>query len=481
MPAKENSLMQDDDERGNKEKSLKWKFAFVLPALFFLFVGAFTNNFLINEWTQNKLQNEHFPNMSKTSSFDACNDTNHSDPTYINYKSVQHDTALWVMYFSLAQHVPNILVNMILIGYTDTYGRTFLFILAACGLCIKYCVITIIIHFNASLLYVTAMYGVDGCMGSNYALFAVSFSYVADITDTNNHRVLAVVVVEGTLVFASIVSSLLSGYFIQTLGYGFFKTAVISSSSCFLGFSIIVLLLPESLNKDRRRPSVPLLATIRNMFQFYISKEFKGKRLSYILLILSFFFAEIAVLNRTTIETLYFLGQPFCWGPSKIGVFTTTRYAALGIIGLGSVNIFQLCMSNEAIAVLSTVSNIASFTVEAFATTNLMIYMVPVTGVLSFVMVPLIRGMMSAMTDPDKQGAMFSSIATIDVLSSIAASFSENEIYAVTYSLMNGFVFLIMAGFCVIDCILLTAYYVLRKMKANGSVSPMYEVRDDTR
>ncbi|XP_045190797.2 solute carrier family 46 member 3-like [Mercenaria mercenaria] len=475
MSAEADPLIQTEQGKEDRSISIKWKYITILPAMFFTFVGGGIFNFIINEWTQNKIQNEKFPNTTIKNNFEACNNTNHSDPVYINYKAVQQDTSIWLLYYSIAQHIPMFCVNTQLTGYTDTYGRKFLFVLATFGACAKYCVITAVIHFNASLLYVVAMYAFDGLLGSSYALYAVSFSYVADITHKDNHRVLGVVIIEATLLASAIVSSLLSGYFIETLGYGFFNTAVISSSICLIGFFITILLLPESLDKIKRRPPNSLLGTLKNMVQFYVSKDVKGKRLIYLLLLSSFFFAEIAGLNRSSIETLYFLGQPFCWGPSKIGVFTTTRYALLGVVGLGSLRLLQIFLSNEAIAVLSTVSYAASFMIEAFAKTNLLIYMVPVVGMFCFLMVPMIRGMMSTMTDPDKQGAMFSGIATIEVLSSISASLSLNEIYAVTYSFMNGFVFLVMAGFCVIDFALLLNVYILRKCKNNNNEKQNYE------
>lgn len=454
-------------QNGDVEKStgMKWKYITILPAMFFLFVGNMLFNYIVNEWTQAKIQNDRFPNMSTDYSYEACNVTNHSDPTYINYKSVQQDTSIWMLYYSVAQHIPMFCVNTILTGYTDTYGRKFLFLLASFGMCVKFSVITAVIHFNASLLYITAMYGFDGLLGSSYALFAVAFSYIADITHQENHRVFGVVAMEATLVLTAISSSVLSGYFIQDLGLGFFNTAVISTSTCLLGFFIMILFLPETLDKSRRRPAKGLIGTIKTMVQFYISADFKGKRSIYVMLLLSFFFAELAAINRSNIETLYFLGQPFCWGPSKIGVFSMTRYVALGIIGLASLKLLQTCLSNEAIAVISTLSAIASLILEAYARTNLLIYMVPVTGTFSFLVVPVIRGMMSTITEPDKQGAMFSGVATIEVLSSISASLSLNEIYAETYSFMNGFVFLVMAAFCAIDCLLLCAVYYHRKVK----------------
>ena len=52
-------------------------------------------------------------------------------------------------------------------------------------------------------------------------------------------------------------------------------------------------------------------------------------------------------------------------------------------------------------------------------------------------------------------GAMFSSIAAIQIIGSIVAVTSENTIYSATVSVMDGFVFLVLAGFCVVQLILL--------------------------
>ena len=52
-------------------------------------------------------------------------------------------------------------------------------------------------------------------------------------------------------------------------------------------------------------------------------------------------------------------------------------------------------------------------------------------------------------------GSMFASLATVEVISSLTASVSENSIYSATVSFMNGFVFLAMAGFNLVDFILL--------------------------
>ena len=46
-------------------------------------------------------------------------------------------------------------------------------------------------------------------------------------------------------------------------------------------------------------------------------------------------------------------------------------------------------------------------------------------------------------------------MASVEVIGSITANISENTIYAVTVSVINGFVFFVMAGYIFIDLIML--------------------------
>lgn len=465
----ESSLLIQRDNSVNQVR-FQAKYALILPAMFFLFLGVFSNNYLINEWVQEKIKKEHFPDLSTNKNYSACGVKNHSDKTYQDYTIVQQTSARWITYFSIAQHVPTFFMNLILNGYTDTFGRKFLLVTAGFGMCVKFSIITTVIYLDASLIYVLVMFAVDGLLGSKYAVFATLFAYTADITQNDNQRIFSVVGLEILFVITTILSSYLTGLYVETLQLGFFNTAFINTASCVFGFVIILFLVPESLSNNRKRPAQKIIGSLKTLLQFYVGKDFKGKRLVYILLFFAFAFAELSGICRGKIETLYFLGQPFCWGPSKIGTYLMTQQAVVGVVGIISLKVFQKFLSNEVIAGMSNISNALSLIIEGIATTNLMIYMVPVAGIISFLVVPMIRGIMSVITDPDKQGAMFSSVAAVEVLSVCVGTMAENEIYAETYAFMNGFVFLIMSGFSVIDAVLMFVLYIIRKKQAQNSI-----------
>lgn len=437
-----------------------WKHGLILPSVFFALFGSSIFSYIVNEWTQHVIKTNLFPNESLAQSV-SCGVENKSDPVYVNYKHVQQQSADWSMSYTVAENIPALFLQLILPSYSDAYGRKFLLILTTLSLVLKATIVSLVVYFAASFWYIVAANILEGLMGGPFALFSATFSFVADITSSGKKRSTVIVFVETSLMLASVLGSYLCGYFIENANLGFFYTSLMASISCTVGFVIIVL-LPESLPKWKRTRPKSVTTTVRRISDFYVSKDFQGKRLSYILLLLGFFFTTLGGMNRSTMETIYFLGQPFCWDPSKISIFMLARHGAQSIVGVGLVPLLLKCISNEIISIISAASSTISFIIEAFAQTSLMIYMVPVTGMFSVLVIPMIRSIMSSMTSQDKQGAIFASIATIEVLSAIFASLTENETYSYTMSFMHGFVFIIMAIFSAVSMVMLIAYRCTR-------------------
>lgn len=450
--------------------SIPVKYMTIIPALAFVVLGIQMHTYAVNEWTQNEIRTENFPNTSFVRNFSACNESKHSSTAYTNYKKVQQESAEWIAFYNLALHAPALLSCLILPCYTDALGRRFLFILSSVGLITRCGLTCMVIYAHQSFLYVIGIYALDGILGSSYALYTVSYCYVADITHNNNQRVLAIVFIQFVVMATTVLSSLVAGYTIQIWDNGYLYTALLSLFISFVGFFIFAFLLPESLSEKHRRTLLSKFSPFKWCLDFYLGSETNGLVLCYILLLLAYAFSEFSgTENRAAVETLYFLGPPFCWGPSDIGIFQMTRHASQGILGLGCVKFFQKLMSNEAISILSSISTTSSFFVEAYASSTLMIYMVPVVGLFGFLLSPLICGIMSSTAPPNKQGSMLAGLVAIRILSSITASFTDNEIYAATVSDKNSFVFLIMAAFGLIDTILLVIFCCVKPYQALGA------------
>lgn len=458
MEKSEKEMMSyEKDDSGNTK--LTWRHYLIYPVVLGVYFSLIINGYVQHEWTQMMVRKDYFPN--ETANFSGCTNNNESDPRYQRYQTVQQVTAKWGMLFSLAEHVPATFSQMLLPPYTDAYGRKFLLVLATVAMALKNIGISLTVYFEASFWYLFAANVILGCGGTGFAFGSAAFSYTADITFTKTQRTIGVVATESCIMFAVVASAYCSGLFIETLGLGFFYTSVIGTVSTFL-MILMILLLDESLPAEKRSRPKPILESIKRMTDFYISKDFKGKRKAYILLVITFGVATIITINRGNMETLYFLGRPFCWGPSKIGIFSMVRHLSKTVCGLASIWLLQKYLSNATIGMIGSFSSIVSYTVEGLATTTLMIYMVPVTGVFTFLIVPMIRALMSALTPLDKQGAMFAGAATIEVLCTLIAHLTQNAIYSFSLTFMNGFVFLMCAAFSLLNMILM---YLIKRTK----------------
>lgn len=452
-----NKDLTSDKKSSEERMKLTWRHFLLFPALFGVMFSVVIVSFVQTEWTQHELRKEYFPN--KTSELSGCGESssnNSSDEQNEKHNTVQRLAAQWQMIFTLGEFIPAGITQTILPTYTDTFGRKFLMILSTAGVTVRVIGMCLTIYFEASFWFLFIACILVGLAGSAFSLLSAAFAMVSDVTPGHKYRTIGIVVTEATAMTAVVISSFFSGYLSETIGLGYFYTLVITV--CIMTVSLLLTFItPETLAKEKRIKPKPFIQTLKRMTDFYLSSTFKGKRAMYILLLAGFGFAIINGINRGNLETLYLLGQPFCWGPSKIGVFSTVRNAAQTFVGLGTVNLLRKCLSNEGIAVLSTISNAASYIIEAFARNTLTIYFVPVASSFAFLVIPMIRTLLSAMTPVEMQGAMYANISTIEVVCTLIANLTQNAVYSATLTLMKGFVFIMMAVLSILNMLVLVA------------------------
>ena len=344
----------------------------VVDALFFQTITLL--GYLVNEWIQRTLKQEYFPEGDfPDKNFSVCANFSETNPEYKLYAEVQKESAHWVMYNNIAQQTTSCVSNIILSCYTDSYGRKFMFILSTLSVVIHTGIMCIIIYTKQNFVYMVVSFAIEGVLGSCFAFITASFLYVADIYPDKKARVLAVTFVEAILLFTVMVSGLVCGLLVDNIG--FLIPALICLGMATASLVLAICLIPETLAlEDRSRPP-SLIVALKRPFEFYTSTTFAGRRLEYILLISAFAFGQIGMATRSSMETVYLLGMPFCWSPTLIGYYELARFAGQIFIGLGSVKLLQLWLSNGAIAIVSTVFCFASYVVEGLASSEIVIYM----------------------------------------------------------------------------------------------------------
>ena len=368
--SKEDSNLETDSDAPDDD----WrKFSVLCFVSLFYYQPLCMLTYIQNEWIQNTIKEHYFPGTEFSSNVSSCKNANHSSDEYQMYTRVQQEAAQWNIYVTIALHIACFFASVVLPAYTDTYGRKFLFILTLFLFFLRLVLTCVTIYFHLSFVYIVVANAIEGLGGGSFAYLSVSFSYVADVLKDSKKRVLGVVISEAIILLPVMISGLVSGLFVDN--YGYFIPTLVSAGMSLSSLTFAILLLPETLKPELRSKPLSVIAALKRPFEFYTSPAFRGKRLQYLLLILAFGFAITSTFNRSAIETLYLLGMPFCWTPTRIGYFALARNSGQMVIGLGSVKIMQKFVSNEIIGITSSVSCIASLIVEALAKSELVMYM----------------------------------------------------------------------------------------------------------
>lgn len=430
----------------------KW---LVIPYCFLYTAAYVMSSAVFVQYIYNRVQNEMFPDKEKFNISVGC-DANTSDSHYKKQVSVQEKASDWNMYFSLAAGVPAMFASIIFGSSSDRFGRKFLFFLPCLGALIRMSVCSAGIYFNFNFLYFLIGFLLEGLTGYIATMLLVSFTYIADITPPKGkQRSFGITMIELINGVAATVTSFGTGYFIQYTGYFYpMLTAGVLVFVCL----VLVIFIQESFPEDKRSMNESVFEKLKTIYSLFFGESNRGRRWMYNSLMFVFLLTMFTSFGRQSVEPLYQLGSPFCWSPEKLGYFSSLKSLLQQIFGMGVIKLLQKVMSDEAIAMLGCVSFGASFVIEGLAQSDLLMYIVPVVGVCGLLTVPIIRSLLSKLTLPDHQGAIFSTIAAMETVINIGGTVAANEIYSHTLDFYSGSVFFIFTG-CNFICFIMMGVY----------------------
>ncbi|ESO96430.1 hypothetical protein LOTGIDRAFT_115777 [Lottia gigantea] len=374
---------------------------------------------------------------------------NESDPYFKIQEHVQQVTTEKLLSLTLSNSIP-VIFTVILVGaYVDYLGRKTIFIVAICGHFSRNLCLAVVIYWHLDTDYLFIGYGIDACCGGFCAFLLVTYAFVADHTARSKSRTFIMGVLTLCIGLANTFGFVITGYFIQNVGY--FYPMVTSVSSTLVGLLIALCCVSETL-ADRPKTFVSPFIGIQNVFRFYYHKDYAGQRHLFWLASSGFFFLMIGPLvSGQTIDTLYELNAPFCWDPIKIGWYSTATMGLLSLVGLGFLRVMQKRFSDGTIALLGVVSIGAREIYISFCDSDMMLYFAPVIGMLFFGSMAVNRSVISQMVPKDRQGCVFASLAFVEALMYASGGPPFNLIYKATVDYYRGAVYIVMGAIHVLD------------------------------
>ncbi|XP_067681706.1 lysosomal proton-coupled steroid conjugate and bile acid symporter SLC46A3-like [Haliotis asinina] len=364
---------------------------------------------------------------------------------------VQQSTSFVILKLCLCLLVPSVFVNMFVGSYSDHIGRKALFLLPMLGCTCNYvgCLLVIKFHLNLNFLLIGIL--LEGFSGSTFAFVLASMAHAADVTKTHSARTLAIVITDCSLSIAMALGQIMTGFLIQKLDY--FYASVIHTTLILLAIAIVIFGITETVKKKEVKELSPVVH-LKKVFRFYFNKSRDNKRSILLVYVIIFALLSIGLSGKTTIEILYQLGRPFCWNPVKIGYYGAYSTVFMTICGLLAIKLGSKCVRVEILAVAGMLLQMGSLILEGLARTDAMLYSVPLVASISSVAVPVTRSVFSRMAESHEQGAIFSSMATVETLCAFIGSSTFASLYRATVGTMRGMAFLVLAAIAFIAALL---------------------------
>ncbi|XP_064624155.1 lysosomal proton-coupled steroid conjugate and bile acid symporter SLC46A3-like [Lineus longissimus] len=373
-----------------------------------------------------------------------CMSVNHSDPYFIATQAVQEETSQWMMYLQVTCSVISIFTTLVYGPYSDVAGRRIIMILPSAAAVIKFTFNAFVIYFNLPVWCLLFGQVLEGLCGGFETMIMIVLAYIADQT-TKDTRGMRMTIAQSMLAFAMATSQLGLGYFIKATG--FLYPYITLCAILVVNLVYVIFLVPETIGADRsiryRITDFSIVRSLGATIRAFTESEDRRNVKVGLLLIISVF-CSIPLISRATMIVLFTMNIPFCWGPDKIGVFAAASNAAVQLGGIASLKFFKLCRLSEMwIAAIGTLSIMASSLTNAFAETDLMMYMVVIASVFIALPIPMCKSMISRLVTVDEQGTMGAGVASVEALNNIVSSIVMNLIYQKTLFFMTGFIFVV--------------------------------------
>ncbi|XP_067682436.1 lysosomal proton-coupled steroid conjugate and bile acid symporter SLC46A3-like [Haliotis asinina] len=364
---------------------------------------------------------------------------------------VQQSTSSEILKLSLCFQLPPVFVNMVVGSYSDHIGRKMLFLLPMLGCTCKYIGFLVVVKFNLNLNFLLIGTLLEGFSGSIFTFILANMAYAADVTKTHATRTFAIVITDCSVSVAMALGQIMTGFLIQKLDY--FYPSVIHTTLILLAIAIVIFGITETVKEKEVKELSPVVH-LKKVFGFYVNKSRDNKRFIFIVCVIVFALLSIGLSGKTTIEILYQLGRPFCWNPVKIGYYGAYSTVFMTVSGIVAIKLGSKCVRVEVIAVIGMFLLVASLILEGLARTDAMLYSVPFVASINSVAFPVTRSVLSRMVEAHEQGAIFSSMATIDTLSAAIGSTGFASLYRATAGTMRGMAFHVIGAVIFIAAIL---------------------------
>lgn len=412
-----------------------------------------------------------FSKLNQSAARDPCFRGNESgSPFRPQLTQAQANSAHFSVWTSVVALIPSCFVNLLLGIFADQIGRRFIFIIPLAGNVIRAAIVCAVAYWKLDLNLVLVAYAVNGLTGDYVAFLMAMYVYTADNTTQGKNRSFLMVVAQAVITVCYYLSQLATGYFIEALGYVW--PLLTSLGVLSLGLVFIVFFLQETLNRSEV-VKVSFNQGFRNIFSFYVHPptNVMYKRKDFLFLVFIFFVYVISYGN--SIDTIFLMNEPFCWGSRQIGYVKCGFGLAQSLLPVIVMKPLQKILRDEIVCVTCLASATLNYVIRAFASVDWQVYIASAAGFLESPVLPVVRAILSRMYHAEKRGSLFASLAVIETATLAASGAGLNELYAGTVGSWRGLTYFVLGCISFSTAVLLLIYtsLVSRRQASPSSVA----------
>ncbi|XP_038074931.1 proton-coupled folate transporter-like [Patiria miniata] len=393
-------------------------------------------------------------------------------------QTVRDDVATWCFYLDACANLLGALVSCVYGSASDRFGRRGLLVLPSLGLMLGSASYFIHYYFlQLPLYYVFFSSALMGLFGYYQASYIATMSYICDITD-HSDRSFRLGVMESMGLIGGPVGMMLASallyvnydglvYFIIILSQG----VVLLYVRYWLQETIDVRAFQEVNSQDANCSPQKICSdvswSLKRTLMVYVIWRTENRRQLLLINQTVGILSSLGSSGEMDLTRLYTSSPPLSWADSTLLAYLSVKDAVKGMILAVGIPLLFLYFSHWTIrldmiiAMTTLLSTSASLVLRAFASSTLMMMLVPVVGCLGGFPNTLISSIKCKLVDPDEFGALFACTMLIQSICHVVGRVFFQMLYAATLTIWPRLPFLGMGIFFVMLLSIITYMWCL--------------------
>ncbi|GFR80003.1 solute carrier family 46 member 3-like [Elysia marginata] len=414
---------------------------------------------LLNQYLYNRLARDVFGNITIDTTSQPCVNESGSEATETDADRVQGMTSSMIMKFDITGSVLGVVAVMFLGTFSTSLGRKAQLLIPISGYTVRALSILAVAFWDLPLPWLYVGCVAEGIMGGNAGIYLGAYLYVSDITPRNRKRTLGMALLEGIRGIMGSGINIASGQMIQRTT---FLVPALFTACGALTCLLMACLLPNRMQTTEKW-SVELLKKSYRTLVSPISKT-KDHRVRRMVLVAAavYFFGFSTIFGLDRVRLLYLMHRPFCMSAITIGWYQFGRQALFNMTVITLVPLLHRCFHGVALGILGALASTAEYTLYAFATNDVHLYIALGLSFGQGLPLNLIRGEVSRLFGTEEQGPLFACMAVLEAIS-FAVGIFMMSIYTISLGFYAGLSFLVFAVMTALVLIFLCIFQHLWK------------------